>query len=255
MALVRVEGGSLSVPQLVQELSRLIPERWNWQVNQVERNYFVVPFPTKADLQRSVAFGRADIKEHGVSLLFEEWKEEDEGDELDTIWVRVFRLPTKLQEYPVFWAIGSMLGATQAVDMIATIDYSYGRVQVVVLSVERVPRKLDVVIGKRFYVVHLQVEGRDPDPAIDNMEVDDRDNDGHDKKGDEGNNNDTDDKGKKINDARSEQHKKKNSLTTTKEQQENGSKVNEALSVEEADEFGEEFNMMRTSKYPIYFKL
>ncbi|TVU17571.1 hypothetical protein EJB05_33615, partial [Eragrostis curvula] len=143
-----------------------------------------------------------------------------------------------------------MLGATQAVDMIPTIDYSYGRVQVVVLSVERVPRKLDVVIGKRFYVVHLQVEGRDPDPAIDNMEVDDRDNDGHDKKGDEGNNNDTNDKGKKINDARSEQHKKKNSLTTTKEQQENGSKVNEALSVEEVDEFGEEFNMMRTSKYP-----
>jgi hypothetical protein len=79
IALVTVQGGVLSIPQLVVELSRLIPERWLWDVTQQDDHTFIVPFPTRGDLQRSVAFGKADIKEHGVSLLFEEWKQEEEG--------------------------------------------------------------------------------------------------------------------------------------------------------------------------------
>jgi hypothetical protein len=39
----------------------------------------VVPFPSRVDLQRSVAFGQANIKEHKVCLLFEEWKHEEGG--------------------------------------------------------------------------------------------------------------------------------------------------------------------------------
>ncbi|TVU23905.1 hypothetical protein EJB05_26292, partial [Eragrostis curvula] len=104
---------------------------------------------------------------------------------------------------------------------------------------------------KRFYVVHLQVEGRDPEPNVDNMELDDGGDDGQDKKGDEENrNNGMDDKGNKRDEAKSEQHKENNSLTTTQGQQENGSKVNEALLVEDVDESGEGVNMMRSSKYP-----
>jgi hypothetical protein len=38
----------------------------------------MVPFPSRGDLQRSVAFRQADIKEHGVRLLFEEWQHEEE---------------------------------------------------------------------------------------------------------------------------------------------------------------------------------
>ncbi|TVU43528.1 hypothetical protein EJB05_10006, partial [Eragrostis curvula] len=103
----------------------------------------------------------------------------------------------------------------------------------------------------RFYVVHLQVEGRDPEPNVDNMELDDGGDDGQDKKGDEENrNNGMDDKGNKRDEAKSEQHKENNSLTTTQGQQENGSKVNEALLVEDVDESGEGVNMMRSSKYP-----
>jgi hypothetical protein len=38
-----------------------------------------------------VAFGKADIKELGASLLFEEWKEE-EGMPLQRVWIKIFRL-------------------------------------------------------------------------------------------------------------------------------------------------------------------
>jgi hypothetical protein len=75
--LVTVQGGTISIPQLVTELSRLIPEKWLWDVTQQDDNSFIVPFPSRGDLQRSVAFGKANIKEFGVSLLFEEWKEEE----------------------------------------------------------------------------------------------------------------------------------------------------------------------------------
>jgi hypothetical protein len=57
-----------------------------------------------------VAFGKADIKEHGVSLLFEEWNQEEEGLPLPRVWIRIYRLPKKLREFSVLWALGSMLG-------------------------------------------------------------------------------------------------------------------------------------------------
>jgi hypothetical protein len=68
-----VQSGELSIPQLVAELGRLIPERWHWTVTQQDKHLFVVPYPSCGDLQRLTTFGKADIKEHGVSLLFEEW--------------------------------------------------------------------------------------------------------------------------------------------------------------------------------------
>jgi hypothetical protein len=36
-ALVSVQGGVLSIPQLVAELSRLIPEKWNWEITEHEK--------------------------------------------------------------------------------------------------------------------------------------------------------------------------------------------------------------------------
>jgi hypothetical protein len=44
------------------------------------KNSFVVPFPYRDDLQRSVTFDNSDIKEHGVNLLFEEWKHVERKD-------------------------------------------------------------------------------------------------------------------------------------------------------------------------------
>jgi hypothetical protein len=100
-ALVTVQGGLLTMQQLVAELGRLIPERWNWEVKPLDMNTFIVPFPSRGDLQCSVAFGKAEIKEHGVSLLFEEWNHEEEGQPLQRVWIRIFRLPHQLREFSV----------------------------------------------------------------------------------------------------------------------------------------------------------
>jgi hypothetical protein len=62
-ALVTVRGGELSITQLVAELSRLIPECWQWQVTQQGTSSFVVPFTSRGDLLCSVAFEKAHIKD------------------------------------------------------------------------------------------------------------------------------------------------------------------------------------------------
>jgi hypothetical protein len=176
--LVTVQGGVLTIPQLVAELSRLISERWNWQVTQHDNQSFVVPFPSRGDLQRSVAFGQANIKEHKVCLLFEEWKHEEERIPLQRVWIRIYRLPQKLREFLVLWALGSMLDATQSVDMITSLQKDYGRVEVAVLNVDLLPSNIDtVVIEDRLYSLPILVESHEDLEANDaHMEVDDGNN-------------------------------------------------------------------------------
>jgi hypothetical protein len=161
-ALVTVQGGVLSIPRLVAELSRLILEKWNWEVTEHEKNSFIVHFPSRGDLLRSVAFEKAHIKEHNVNLLFEEWQSEEEGFPLPRVWIHIYRLPSKLREFSVLWALGSMLGATQTIDMVTSLKKNYGRVEVAVLNVDLLPNLIDtVVIGDRLYSLPIQVEGRE----------------------------------------------------------------------------------------------
>jgi hypothetical protein len=61
-----------------------------------------------------------------VSLLFEEWNQEEEGLPLPRVWIRIYRLRKKLREFSVLWALGSMLGVTQSVDIITSSKKEYG---------------------------------------------------------------------------------------------------------------------------------
>jgi hypothetical protein len=178
-ALVTVQGGVLSIPQLVAELSRLIPEKWQWKVTKHEKNSFIVPFPSRGDLLCSVAFEKAHIKEQNIDLLFEEWQPEEDGHPLPRVWIRIHRLPTKLREFSVLWALGSMLGVTQSVDMVTSLRKNYSRVEVAVLNVDLLPNLIDtVVIGDRLYSLPIQVEGREDNEEVETqMDVDDEGND------------------------------------------------------------------------------
>jgi hypothetical protein len=217
-AQVTVQGGVLSIQQLVAELGRLIPERWQWEVTQREQNSFIVLFPSRGDLLRSVAFEKAHIKEHNVDLLFEEWQPEEEGHPLPRVWIQIHRLPTKLREFSVLWALGSMLGATQSVDMVTSLRKNYSRVEVAVLNVDLLPNLIDTsVIGDRLFSLPIQVEGReDNEEGEAQMDVDEGGNDSaHD------NENPTkargrNDKSKENNNQASDSGQKKNSSSGAK---------------------------------------
>jgi hypothetical protein len=109
----------------------------------------IVPFSCITRRSTNVcSFWKCCIKEHGVNLLFEEWKQE--GHPLQRVWIRIFRLPQKLGEFLVLWSLGYMLGPTQAVAMISSLRKEYSHAEVVVLNMDLLPTCIDiVVIGDR----------------------------------------------------------------------------------------------------------
>jgi hypothetical protein len=161
-ALVAVEGGHVPVEEVRRQLERLFPGRWTWELKEHEESSYLVKFPSKVELQRAVAFGGADIRGEGVPagvrLRFEMWQEKEVGFLLPKVWIRVFGLRRELLEFTELWAIWSMLGSTQTVDMETTRKGNFGRVQVVVLNPSLIPEQLDVVIGDHYFEVEFEVE-------------------------------------------------------------------------------------------------
>ena len=69
------------------------------------------------------------------------------------------------------WAVGSMLGSTQTVDMETTRTNEFGRIQVVVLNPMLIPAHLDVVIGDHYFELEFEVERLGLDENGEEMEV------------------------------------------------------------------------------------
>lgn len=91
-------------------------------------------------------------------MQFEEWFEKEEGCLLPKVWIRVFGLRKRLREYLTLWVVGSLVGATQLVDMKTTRKSDFGRIFVAVLDPTIIPRKLDVVIGDHYFELKFEVE-------------------------------------------------------------------------------------------------
>lgn len=161
-ALVKVVVGTLTVDQVTAQLQRVVSSRWNWEPVLHDKDSFVVPFPSKNELQRAMPFGGADVRGNsvpmGLRMQFEEWHEEEEGFLLPKVWIRITGIRRKLREFQNLWAIGSMLGSTQTVDMETTCKNNFGHVLVAVLDPKLLPSNLDVVIGDHYFELKFEVE-------------------------------------------------------------------------------------------------
>jgi hypothetical protein len=51
-ALITVEMGEVNDQLISSELARIIPIRWNWEVQELGNKSFMVPFPRKEELKR-----------------------------------------------------------------------------------------------------------------------------------------------------------------------------------------------------------
>jgi hypothetical protein len=79
---------------------------------------------------------------------------------LPKVWIRVYGLRRELCEFLDLWAVGSMLGSTQIVDMETTRKSDFGRVLVAVLNPGLILTQLDVVIGDHYFELEFEVERR-----------------------------------------------------------------------------------------------
>jgi hypothetical protein len=83
--------------------------------------------------------------------------------EIDKVWVQFRGLPKELREFPIIWAIGSILGVPRAVDTKFTKKYGRARLKVVMLNPDLIPDLVDVVIGDFVYELQFRVEKDMPD--------------------------------------------------------------------------------------------
>jgi hypothetical protein len=182
---IKVVGGTLSLDQIVVQLQRIVLGKWKWEPVLQQDGSFVMVFPSKVELQRSIAYGGTNVRENGVSTglrpEFEEWHGKEEGFLLPKVWIRVYGIRKKLREFLNLWAIGSMVGSTQTVDMKTTRKNNFGRILVAVLDPNLVPTKLDVVIGDHYFELRFEKEQVGFDENGDEVELnfqdgDDKDN-------------------------------------------------------------------------------
>ncbi|KAG2609328.1 hypothetical protein PVAP13_4KG031716 [Panicum virgatum] len=172
--MISVVGGVLTKEQVVSQLQRIFPGKWTWDLMEHEENVFITKFPSKHELQRAIAFGGADVKVaglQGLRLQFDVWAEKEEGFLLPKVWVRVYGIRKFLREFMNLWAVGSMLGSTQTVDMETTRKNEFGRIQVAVLNPMLIQAHLDVVIGDHYFELEFEVERLGLDENGEEMEV------------------------------------------------------------------------------------
>jgi len=81
---------------------------------------FLVAFPSTEELERVVGIGY-HLKNHGVTLTISTWQStQDFGApyQLEEVWVQISGVPQANKHYSVFWALGTVVGATVEVDML-----------------------------------------------------------------------------------------------------------------------------------------
>jgi hypothetical protein len=102
---------------------------------------------------------------------FDSWVEVKEGFLLPKVWVRVFGMRKELREFLDLWAIGSLLGSTQTVDMETTRKDNFARIMVAVLNPKLIPPHLDVVTGDHYFELEFEVENLGTDESGEEVEV------------------------------------------------------------------------------------
>jgi hypothetical protein len=66
-----VTGGSLSVPQVISELERLVSSSWKWEVEHTKKDMFKVQFPSRVEIDHMIEWGVVLIKFKAYMIIEE----------------------------------------------------------------------------------------------------------------------------------------------------------------------------------------
>jgi hypothetical protein len=72
-ALIIVETGKVNAQLIRSELARIIPVRWDWEVQDLGNKLFVVPFPSKEEMERMIAIHTITTRNKEGILTFEKF--------------------------------------------------------------------------------------------------------------------------------------------------------------------------------------
>ena len=153
--LVTVTGGRLTAEVVQSELACITRADWKWEALPHDEESFLVAFPSDDSLQSMVDIGY-HLKNHGVTLTVSVWQNNHDiipKYELEDVWVHITGVPHAYRHYLVFWAVGTVIGATLEVDMLTYRKKGVIRVKVRMLDKSQLPHTTDLVFGTEGYLV------------------------------------------------------------------------------------------------------
>ncbi|XP_008678451.1 uncharacterized protein [Zea mays] len=157
-AFITVKKGAVSPNLIKSEMTRLIPVRWQWTV-QAHSDGFVVPFPSIVELQRMVAMKYVHTAGgEGIMQIQQLDQKIEPVQMLQKAWINVYGVPFEIRSFLPLWAIGSILGATQKVDLRYTKRMGVCRLMVGVTDVAKIPDAADIVVGEGIYEIFFKVD-------------------------------------------------------------------------------------------------
>ena len=157
-----MESGDVPAHLVQAELARIIPVRWDWEAQQLGAKSFVVPFPSKEELDRMIAIKTLTTRNKEGTIAFAEFVDDVQPIRLlEQVWVTVTKVPRALRSFLPLWAVGTMIGATQKVDMIHLRATGQVRILVAVFDVKKIPKFADVCVGSGIYRLLFK-----PDEAV-----------------------------------------------------------------------------------------
>ncbi|KAM3329058.1 hypothetical protein ACQJBY_026241 [Aegilops geniculata] len=192
-ALVTISGGSLTAAVVEVEVAKIasVQTSWKWEAVPHGDNAFLVCFPSVEVLKRVSAF-EYNVKSQDVKIAFSEWKVEEVSSilPLQPVWVHVTGVPPPLRHFLGLWAVGSVIGATQDVDLVCLRRHGIVRIQVAVHSLDIFTKKdgsdeasvsSDVYIKLNGYAFRFVLEEEDFVPDVDfSPQIWENHDDGHD---------------------------------------------------------------------------
>ncbi|KAG2543544.1 hypothetical protein PVAP13_9NG752108 [Panicum virgatum] len=167
-SLVTVTGAPVTVEVVQTELARISRIDWQWEAFPQGQDSFLVAFPSEEALNSMVDIGY-QLKNHGVTLTISVWQQDQDiipAYELDEVWVHITGVPPSYRHYLVFWALGTVIGATLDVDMLTYRKTGVIRVKVGILNKGQLPLTTNMVFGKVGYNVTYMLEDDSFQPAI-----------------------------------------------------------------------------------------
>jgi hypothetical protein len=182
-ALIEVESGEVSQQLLLSTLARIVPVTWHWEAQEEGHECFIVPFPSKEELTCMVAIGTITTKNKEGTFSIEEFVDDVQPIMvLDQVWVTVTKVPRALRSFLPLWAVGTMIGATQKVDIHHLRRTGEVRILVAVLDINKIPKCADVCVKGCMYRLYFKPDeevssaaGQDDDEDL--LTDDDKGND------------------------------------------------------------------------------
>ncbi|KAM0887753.1 hypothetical protein ACQ4PT_028795 [Festuca glaucescens] len=158
---IRIEGGTMTVKQVIDELKWFVPGDNQWDITPVDEHNFRVVYPTKLDRARVRKIGDVNVEGTPHKMFFEDWLTEDVNRwRFTDVWVRFHGCPEELRrDYLALFALGSLVGKTKEVDMQFTRENKIVCVLIQVVDPKIIPKHATHSYDGEGYDIGIEVEG------------------------------------------------------------------------------------------------